>query len=249
MRQHPPSSGPLAHPRERGFSLIELLVAMVIALFVIGSAMGTMLTQKRNLDDRDRFATLQERQRLVATVLDNVVTAAGYFPDPVNLKVTDAFPAAGLFAAGQSLVGSDGASPTDSDSVTIRFLADNKTTDPVIGCNGDTNAGSTTASRMFENTLSVDPVTRTLNCTIGGTMATNSTPIVAGVDSMKILYGVDSNGDGSVDGYATWFQVGMQWDVVKTIQFTIRYANPLTGPGQPAVLTVRRTVPLMKNLS
>jgi type II secretory pathway pseudopilin PulG len=63
--------------RSDGFSLVEALVAMTIALVVIGSAIGLVLTTQGLAASRSETADMQQRLRLAADTLYQRISGAG----------------------------------------------------------------------------------------------------------------------------------------------------------------------------
>ena len=68
----------MTRTRCRGFSLIELMVAMVIALFVIGVAASSYLASKRMYSTDDQSARMQENARLGMELIEHDFRMAGY---------------------------------------------------------------------------------------------------------------------------------------------------------------------------
>ena len=63
-----------------GYSLVELLVALVISLIVMGGIYLTSISQERNLHIEDRVAELQANLRAGLYVLERDLRLAGYDP-------------------------------------------------------------------------------------------------------------------------------------------------------------------------
>jgi len=67
-----------------GYSLVELLVALVISLIVMGGIYLTSISQERNLHIEDRVAELQANLRAGIYLLERDLRLAGY--DPVCIS-------------------------------------------------------------------------------------------------------------------------------------------------------------------
>jgi len=63
----------------RGFSLTELLVAMVIGLLLLGGLVTLMVNSKKNYSQQDYSARLQENARFAMQFLTYDIRMAGYF--------------------------------------------------------------------------------------------------------------------------------------------------------------------------
>jgi hypothetical protein len=91
-----------------------------------------------------------------------------------------------------------------------------------------------------------------LVCTRGDLPAgANAFPLVSGVTSLQVLYGVNSAGTANtVDTYMTATQVTAngRWANVISVQLALTFTNPLytaANAGQTATITFQRTVGLM----
>jgi len=66
--------------KQSGYSLVELLVALVISLIVMGGIYLTSISQERNLQIEDRIAELQANLRAGMYILERDLRLAGYDP-------------------------------------------------------------------------------------------------------------------------------------------------------------------------
>ena len=66
--------------QQYGYSLVELLVALVISLIVMGGIYLTSVSQERNLHIEDRIAELQANLRAGMYILERDLRLAGYDP-------------------------------------------------------------------------------------------------------------------------------------------------------------------------
>ena len=69
---------------QRGFTLIELMVTVAIALFLLGGLLTILQNMRGTYGNQQALAQLQDQQRFAMTVLTDVIQAGGYFPDPVG---------------------------------------------------------------------------------------------------------------------------------------------------------------------
>src|SRR4029077_6122706 len=88
----------LLRPRaaQRGFTLVELMVTVGIALFLLGGLVTIVQNVRQTSITQQRLAELQDAQRFALTVITDAVQAAGYFNDPTAFT-TGSFPIAGAF--------------------------------------------------------------------------------------------------------------------------------------------------------
>jgi type IV pilus assembly protein PilW len=231
----------------RGFTLIELMVALLIGLFLIAGLLILVQAMRRTFTMQTGLSQLQDNERMTTTLMTDVIQSTGYFPNPLVNSATTEFPVTGAFTtAGQAMVGAGAyGAAAPGDSITVRYATAGG--DNVINCTGGTSAVAAT----FTSTFSVD-IYGNLNCALSvnasGTI-TNSTIqlisgqvvnglVVSGVTNLQVYYGVQTNtaaGNSSVDTYldATAVTTGNYWGNVISVKLTLTYVNPLSGqPGQ-----------------
>jgi type IV pilus assembly protein PilW len=223
--------------RGRGFSLIELLVAITIGLFLIGGLLTLVQAMRRTNTNQGGLSNLQDTERMAMEIVTDVIQSTGYYTQPLINTAASTFtvPSANFpsatAVAGQALIGSDGTNST----ITTRYATTGN--DNVINCTGNT---STTAA-IWTNQLSITTVSGVsyLTCTLwtnGGNK--QIVPLIPNVTGLQVLYGVSSNlgqATNSVDAYtnATGVAAGPYWSQVHSVVVTLTFPNPLYGqPGQ-----------------
>jgi type IV pilus assembly protein PilW len=230
--------------KERGFTLIELSVALLIGLFLLGGLLTLVQDMRRTFGAQSSMSQLQDSQRLAMTLIADVVQAAGYFPDPASDTLVSSFPAAAPFVqAGQAIAGTRNAA-APGDTITVQFRT--QLNDGVINCTGNTNTVAPLLT--FVNQFSVDAAGN-LNCVLNNAAAV---PLITGVQNMQILYGVKTNFavvNNTVDSYLRADQVtaGNNWSNIISVKVTLTFTNPLAQgqPGQPATIPFTRVVTVM----
>ena len=192
----------------------------------------------------------QDAERMAFSTVSDIVGIAGYYPLASMASLGAAFPTgatnllAGTFGSGEFVSGVVGAGNT-SDSFAVRFVQDptnNASTVATTDCNGNAIAAAPAAA--VTNMFTVNAGNQ-LTCT--STFAANPQPLVlvSGVQTMKVLYGIDVNGTGSVSRYMTATQVtaATAWSQVRSLQVTLTFVNPLAAnAGQPATLSMTRVI-------
>jgi type IV pilus assembly protein PilW len=74
---------------QRGFSLIELMVAITIGLIILAAVSSVMVSSKKTYQAQDSLARLQENARAAMLILTYDMRNIGYWgcnPDPDNIK-------------------------------------------------------------------------------------------------------------------------------------------------------------------
>lgn len=206
--------------RQAGTSLVEILIALVIALFIMGGVVVMFVNMQKTFTSQDQLAQLQDNERLALTVLTNTVQQAGYFPNPASFAAATALPASGVLMAGQAISGTSGTG-SGSDTLTTQFAT--LSGDGNMNCLGQTNtSGSTTNPLVFINTLSVN-ANNELVCSVNGVTA----PVVSGVSGFQVKYGVGTLNTNYNDSYLTASQVaaGNLWSSVHTVQVKLTFST------------------------
>jgi type IV pilus assembly protein PilW len=226
--------------KQAGFSLVELMVAILIGLFFSIGMVASFAGVKRTFVSQDGLAQLQDNERLVLSVLNSTVQSAGYYPNPTSNTAATALPARtsatfGDMAAGQGVVGS-------GDTLTARFAS--VAGDGLMDCLGQT----TTASGVQVVTNIFRVTGNELTCSVDN--GVTFVPLVSNVQSMAITYLVDTDPSDTVDAFAyrsaADVSTGALWPSVKAAVITVNLANPLSGqPGQPARITWVQNINLM----
>ncbi len=237
-----------ARAAQGGFSMIELMIAIAIAVFLLGGLVRVLENIRATSQMQTQMAQLQDGERLAMTVMAGVVESAGYFPNPLVNTAVGAMPsgAGSSFAApGTPVITGTTNFNAQGDSLTVRYAT--ALNDNVYNCLGGTN---TTVGPLdsWENTFSVNAQNQ-LVCTIwtGSTQVTSAaTPLISGVQSMSVLYGVQTNASGNgtcTDTYMSATQVTAfaDWANVCSAIVTLTFFDPTypAGPAQPTIQFTR----------
>jgi type IV pilus assembly protein PilW len=231
--------------QQRGFTLVELMIALLIGLFIAGGLVILVQDNKRTFASQSQLAQLQDTERLAMTMMTDVIQAAGYFPNPTLNTAATALPPTGGMAAGQPFTGTGSGT---LDQITVRYATNSG--DGILTCNGTSN--TTGAVTPYTNVFSVVTTggVGQLVCTLNGT----AYPLVNGVTNLAISYGINSTGtSNNVDTYKTAAQMlTADWNNIISVQVTLTFNNPLysaTGQGQgtqPPTVSLQRTVGVMR---
>src|ERR1700730_6456282 len=117
-------SGQLAR-EQNGFSLIELMIALFIGLFLLGGLLTIVQNNRRVFGAQNQLSQLQDSERLALTMMTDVIQMAGYFPDPTSNSPQSTMQASSAttpaMVAGQALTGKSNAAATTPDTITVRY--------------------------------------------------------------------------------------------------------------------------------
>ena len=224
-----PSSGRGAR-RQRGFTLVEMMVAVGIGLVVALGFAVSFVNLKSTWNNQGTLAQLQDNERLAMAFLTSSIEEAGYYPDATNSSTTQIQSSSGTgyltmsfgsMNSGQGVTGTI-AGGTTPLSLSTQYAA--ASGDGVLNCQGGTNASGATVT--YRNVFFVNTATQTLDCVLfTNGVAGSDAALISNVSSMNLLYAVDVYGDGSQYQYLTADAV-TNWTRVKSVQVTLNFVNP-----------------------
>ena len=192
--------------RAQGYSMIELVVAITIGVFLLMGLFTVFQSQRQASTEATGLAELEDEERLAMTILTDVIQSGGYFPDPLAEDITGALPPDGndytYTGGGQVFYGTViSAGPPASETMMVRFKA--AIGDPIINCNGGTNPSSATSAVIFVNyfllTTNAQGISQ-LGCAVGpdSTTVTATKTAVMGlvnnVVGLQFHYAVNTTG-------------------------------------------------------
>jgi type IV pilus assembly protein PilW len=237
-----------------GFTVVELMVALLIGLFLLGGLLTLVQDNRRSFASQNQLSQLQDAERMAMTMITDVIQSAGYFPDPTTNSATLVLPANGTFTvAGQAVVGTPGAGPP-GDTISVRYATNSG--DGIVNCIGQSNTSGGVAT--YTNSFSV--ANGQLVCTMNGkaysiigtvpSASGNFTGVV--VTNMSILYGVTTGS--SPNNVDTYYSAGAvpNWSNVISVQVTLTFTNPMyttqaqaQGSTVPPTLSFQRVITVM----
>jgi len=221
---------------QRGLTLVEMAIAMTVALFLLGGVMTILAGTKATFNTQNQLAQLQDNERIAMTMITDVIQAAGYYPSlpPVPEQYAAQFIAQAPFAAGQVVSGTSTAA--GPDTISVRYVSLN---DGVLTCQGGTNAGA--AAVVYTNIFTIGAAAQQLQCQVNTGGAAGATlPLVSGVRNLVIWYGVNTGtavDPTCADRYLRAVDVNALglWGSICSVKVILTFANPATG--QPVQFT------------
>jgi type IV pilus assembly protein PilW len=254
--------------RQSGYSLIELSVAMLVALFLMVGAFSILQSTRTASRDQTQLAQLQDDERIALTMVTGVIEAGGYYPSPDSNSIAIQLPANAPFQVGQVVYGTANPTAALGDTLIVRYNA--AANEDVIDCTGNSNGASgapafyTNEFRVLQDSANTPPY---LACSVDG--GATFAKLVNNVAKMEISYGISStvtaaNSLGTaVDSYvATADMVGAAgtnsavWTNVFSVKVKLSFVNPLySEPGQAVApgqklqfLTITKAIGIMSRM-
>ena len=237
--------------RQSGFSLIELMIAMVLGLLLMVVISQLFLTSKRNFSATDDSARVQENIRFASQLLTRHLRLAGYrgkATDPTigTANIPGVFPPAFTplppvaNTSTSGLFGTDGGGAV-SDSIKIRFqgsgagtsgarvnaattfmTADDAGADGlVVDCRG---------YKVDANLISFNQYSIATGANGSNALFCNGSEIVSDVDNMQILYGEETDVSLSDINYGPNYYVAAgsvaNMDNVTSVKIALLFRSP-----------------------
>jgi type IV pilus assembly protein PilW len=236
----------------QGFTLIEMLIAITVGLFLLGGVMTILQDTRRATSSQTEATQLQDSVRLAMSTLTDVIQTAGYYSSPLYSTPQASLTAGGAFTPGQAITGTGAfGAAAPGDTVSVQYQT--ATGDGILNCSGTSN--TTGGNEIFVNTFSLD-AQGDLQCTLTSALGVNTIVLIPAVTTgtnqlkitnLQILYGVQTNfalGNQCADSYLDATQVSARtingqtaWNYVVSVRVTVSFSNPIAG--QPALQFTR----------
>ena len=183
---------PDRHRTKRGFGLIELMIAMLIASFLVLGLAVMAQNMQGSFATQTAYSAVHDKERFASALFASVLQSAGYFtitvqqPSGTVTSISAALGpvptgsgSGGSYAAGQYITGTGASGSTASstpaspfgvgpDQLNVRFQ-DGTTTAGTTDTAGATCLGvnPTATVAIYESVLSVDTTKNNLVCQVG----------------------------------------------------------------------------------
>ena len=220
--------------KQRGLSLLELMIAMVLGLFIIVGISYVYVSGKKSSITTDQVSLLQDNGRAVLQQLTSIIQHAGYSSTsvaPFNdvfiqgavsssscTDSTNSVTDTSLFSAMQNNTAS-------GDTIGVVYMGDDDLYQDCAGgelpvaCrlgSGASNDAAKIYNQFFvANNAAGDPA---LNCS--GSRSTAAVEIADGVENIQFVYGEDLDGDSIADRYVNETEVS-KWGQVVSVNVSV----------------------------
>lgn len=181
--------------KQKGISLVSLMIAVAIGIFLIGVIINIYLDSKNSFNTRNVVAEVSENQRFALDDMRRILVMAGRDIRAIEDQFPNRRPFPAIAAGG--IVDGGGAG---SDTIAVRYRRG-----PSCGAYQNVAVGVRPSMvRFFIADNSGDGSADDLVCeltTFGAGAGTTTRTLVSGVQMLKAIYGVDDDNDGYADRY------------------------------------------------
>ncbi len=229
---------------QRGFSLVELLISMLISSLVVLAVVGVYTGSRESYTTQDEVGRLHENMRIGNAIVERTLRQGNHKQFPTPRDQNPMLVAAFSFVP---IAGADGTgtAPGASDAVEISY---NGSTDAataladglVVDCLGASVTSATQSRNRFQVRPEADGRPWLACSTDGGT---TWTPLIPDVEAMEVLYGLYSSENRSVTSFVPWTAVTDPLRVVALkIHLLYRSNNEVAAAPSPLTYTLAERV-------
>lgn len=248
---------------QKGLTLVELMVTLVISLLIVIAASSFFLGSGKTRDAQEAASTLQDNARYATDLITKNIQQAGYqnyiWSAAGGSFLREIYPPIDGEPDIRGYNNSATGSSTDngshnrstgrvnnSDTLILRFQGSGSGTadGSMIDCRGEPQAATTgtndRAYSIFEVSRPSATAEPELSCKSGtwsgGTLTFQSEVIVRGVESLQVMYGIDTTTDTFVDQWLTAQEVDAlatpaaakdKWALVRTVRVGMVLRSPM----------------------
>lgn len=213
--------------RQRGLTVVELLVALLLSLLLLTGVIQVFLASKQTYSTNEAMSVLQENGRFALEFLGRSIRLGGYV-EPTAPALAPPFAIQGTACAG--LCTQNGAGDA-SDQLAVAFQPPR---DPGTGKRYDCAGDTVDDDRVLVNVFHVN--NGSLRCSsyelAPYEVRSQNIELVSGIDRMQVLFGINTQGDlDSANQYVSADRVA-DWAQVRSVRVAV-LANSQT-PVSPA---------------
>lgn len=216
---------------QHGFSMVELMIAMVLSAFVIMVVVALYQNSRETFTHQEALSRLQENVRIGTSLIERTIRQGNYKQIPSardqNPLLVEAF-------SFQQLTGGDGGSDA-GDWLQITYNGSSRfpanPADPsdgaIVDCLGQGVPASVAINNRFQ--ITNDGTGRPwLSCSRPGSVAPASVALIPDVEALEVLYGVYSDESRTVTNFVPWSS-GLEPSRIVAIRIGLlfRSAEPL----------------------
>ncbi len=203
----------------KGFSLVELLVAMVIGVILMLGVVNIFSSVRASTQLEQNLSRMQENGRFLMNFMLKELHDAGYRGVPGQEMDLDAVspPGVGVTSEGGGVA---------ADSVEVNYVSN-------YDCSGALAPAYALKTVSFSWSDDVDPTGDVSpgvvwTCVYDGVVSVNNQTLVDGVETLQILYGEDLDDDNAPNQFVPADAVG-NWERVVALEVGVIVQSPDTG--------------------
>jgi len=249
--------------KQSGISLLELLVAMLIGVFLLAGIASSYVSSKKTSRDTNQLSLVEDNGRIALEMIRDVVQHAGYAPNGDATLQTFILQPADVASVACSDGSNSVSDPTlftaprvttdnpAGDSLAITYYGDNNLFTDCIGstlpaaCRLGAVGGTNNAAKIYSSFFVEDGK---LQC--AGSRNSQTHVVAEGIENIQYLYGVDTDGDDFVDRYLNATNLSAIalanpniWNTVSSVQVAIliRSSKPVKKTAESKQYTLLDT--------
>jgi type IV pilus assembly protein PilW len=193
---------PRAATRQAGFTIVEMMIAMTLGLLLVVVIGQVFVTSKESYRTTEDLARLQENARFAVAQVSRAVRMTSFTTDPLADRGV-------VFPVG-ALIGVDGTGVVP-DQITVRYQGSGAPAadGSILDCHGNAIKADELAVARFYIAAGANGA-NALFCDNTGTtgIVPAQLEIASDVENMQILYGEDTDADGTANRYVERTTVG-----------------------------------------
>ncbi|WP_411728114.1 PilW family protein [Methyloglobulus sp.] len=187
---------------QQGFSLIEILIAMLIGLFLLGGLLQIFTGAKQSNRMQENLSRLQENGRFAMNFITRDIRLAGFW-GCLNPSVPDV----DIAGADNNAANGDNID-NGTDTLTLRGAFSQALEDPP-GTPAVCGTAVNTAAAYYADPSST--ITYRIN---NGVLEKDAVALIEGIENMQVLYGEDTDNDATANRYVPVNNVANRANVV-----------------------------------
>lgn len=230
---------------QRGFTLVELMISLVISLFLLAALVQIMASSTKTYRTHEGVSRIQEASRFAVEIIGRQIRQAGYHAENQIQVLTDDPTTWPLNQSPNFAIdGTDNTGPNGSDTLNVRYFIPSTCTTMDCVVTPVLLTGAIPSGDWLRVSFFLD-AERNLRCAVFNSAGTNISDTVVtvpatgqvvqgGISDMQIVYGININGDMRYESAGTI--TADEWpNVVNArINFTIESVE-VVDPNDPAL--------------
>ncbi len=171
--------------RQHGMTLIEIMVALVISLFLLAGLLQMFIATRQSSRIQENLSRVQENGRFGIEYINRVVRQAGYRS---RTSILNGFGFKQKFGVDR-IGGSNNDGANNSDKVIVRFEGENANQGEVRNCLSQVITSAISAPVISIDTLSINNGNLQCQAVTPAGAAAQTQPVLENAEDMQILYG------------------------------------------------------------